>query len=59
MTTSAELASAVIGSFGVEQSSVTASSVETWPGRPGLYAVYGSAAVWQALGLGDPEVSPL
>lgn len=54
MTTSEHLASDAIGKLGISQSQVTADSVDTWPKRPGLYAVYGSAEVWRVLGLGDP-----
>lgn len=60
MTTSAELASDAIDKFDIGQSSVTTASIDAWPSRPGLYAVYGSAAVWQVLGLGDPpDARPL
>jgi GIY-YIG catalytic domain-containing protein len=54
MTTVAELAADAIGQLGIGPSPVTAESVDSWPSRPGLYAVYGSADVWRTLHLGDP-----
>lgn len=60
MATPGNLASDAIGKLRTGQSLVTADSVESWPNRPGLYAVYGSVAVWQVLGLGEPpDARPL
>lgn len=54
MASSADLASAAIDLLDARQSPLTEASVESWPKRPGLYAVYGSASVWRVLGLGEP-----
>jgi hypothetical protein len=54
MTLVADLAIDAIEHLGIGPLPVTAESVDSWPNRPGLYAVYGSADVWRTLRLGDP-----
>jgi hypothetical protein len=54
MTTVAILAADAITHLGTGQSPVTGESIDSWPNRPGLYAVYASADTWRMLQLGDP-----
>ena len=55
MTTVADLATDALEHLGLGASAVAAESVDNWPNRPGLYAVYGSADVWRMLELGEPR----
>lgn len=60
MTTVAALGAQAVQRLGIEQAPVAAESVGSWPSRPGLYAVYGTAQVWRTLKLGDPpDARPL
>lgn len=54
MTTAADLGNQALLALKLGKAAVTAQSLGSWPQGPGLYAVYGSAAVWQTLTLGAP-----
>lgn len=60
MTTVAALGAQAVEHLLIEHAPVAAESVSSWPSRPGLYAVYGTAQVWRTLKLGDPpDARPL
>jgi hypothetical protein len=60
MTTAAVLGANAIEILGVSPTTITSASINSWPLRPGLYAVYGSLEVWRTLTLGDPpDTRPL
>lgn len=54
METASDLGASAIRRLAVGMSTITSESVNTWPSRPGLYAVYGASEVWHTLQLGDP-----
>jgi hypothetical protein len=60
MTTAAVLGANAVENLGISQTPITAASINSWPSKPGLYAVYGSPRVWRTLTLGDPpDARPL
>lgn len=54
MYTVDDLRPKAVEGLGIGQQSITESSVNAWPQKPGLYAVYGTSDVWQLLSLGAP-----